>query len=132
MLSILQPSSVTNPIAIPWIGDFRFLGLLQDALPEGSLGYPVRTEKKSYSSGNMSWLKESALQSDFTKLLRHCKFVLNTRMFLVDSSTLQQPRKCPKRRRNFIKNSTESAETLSLWDLKPSLKHLQTFSRKKL
>lgn len=119
MLSILQPSSVTNPIAIPWIGDFRFLGLLQDSLPEGSLGYPVRTEKKSYSSGNMSWLKESALQSDFTKLLRHGEFPLNANTQHFQLSHFQ-PRRCPKRPRSFTKNSTGSAETPSRWDLKPS------------
>jgi hypothetical protein len=69
MLSILQPG--VN--VIPWIGDMRFLGLTQDALPGESYGFPVKTEKKSYSSGNMSWLKESALQSDIQKILRHAK-----------------------------------------------------------
>lgn len=69
MLSILQP----GPNAIPWIGDIRYLGLLKDALPGESYGFPVKTEKKSYSSGNMSWLKESALQSDIQKVLRHAK-----------------------------------------------------------
>jgi hypothetical protein len=69
MLSILQPG--VN--VIPWIGDMRYLGLTQDALPGESYGFPVKTEKKSYSSGNMSWLKESALQSDIQKILRHAK-----------------------------------------------------------
>lgn len=69
MLSILQPG--VN--VIPWIGDIRYLGLLKDALPGESYGFPVKTEKKSYSSGNMSWLKESALQSDIQKILRHAK-----------------------------------------------------------
>lgn len=69
MLSILQPG--TN--VIPWIGDMRYLGLMQDALPGESYGFPVKTDKKSYSSGNMSWLKESALQSDIQKILRHAK-----------------------------------------------------------
>ena len=69
MLSILPPG--VN--AIPWIGDIRHLGLLQDALPGESYGFPVKTEKKSYSSGNMSWLREGALQSDIQKVLRHAK-----------------------------------------------------------
>lgn len=69
MLSILQP----GVSAIPWIGDIRYLGLLKDALPGESYGFPVKTEKKSYSSGNMSWLKEGALQSDIQKVLRHAK-----------------------------------------------------------
>jgi Integrator complex subunit 14/von Willebrand factor type A domain len=66
MLSILPPG---NNI-IPWIGDFRFLGLARDALPGESYGFPVKTEKKSYSSGNMSWLREGALQSDIQKVLK--------------------------------------------------------------
>lgn len=69
MLSILSPGNN----AIPWIGDIRYLGLLRDALPGESYGFPVKTEKKSYSSGNMSWLKEGALQSDIQKVLRHAK-----------------------------------------------------------
>lgn len=69
MLSILAPG--VN--VIPWIGDIRYLGLLQDALPGESYGFPVKTEKKSYSSGNMSWLREGALQSDIQKILRHAK-----------------------------------------------------------
>lgn len=69
MLSILAPGNNV----IPWIGDIRFLGLLRDALPGESYGFPVKTEKKSYSSGNMSWLKEGALQSDIQKVLRHAK-----------------------------------------------------------
>lgn len=69
MLSILQP----DVNVIPWIGDMRYLGLMQDALPGETYGFPVKTEKKSYSSGNMSWLKENALQSDVQKILRHAK-----------------------------------------------------------
>jgi hypothetical protein len=69
MLSILQPGSNV----IPWIGDIRNLGLLTDALPGESYGFPIKTEKKSYSSGNMSWLRENALQSDVQKILRHAK-----------------------------------------------------------
>jgi Integrator complex subunit 14 len=69
MLSVLAPG--TN--VIPWIGDIRYLGLLRDALPGESYGLPVKTEKKSYSSGNMSWLREGALQSDIQKVLRHAK-----------------------------------------------------------
>lgn len=69
MLSILTPG--TN--VIPWIGDIRHLGLLQDALPGESYGFPIKTDKKSYTSGNMSWLREGALQSDVQKILRHAK-----------------------------------------------------------
>lgn len=69
MLSIIAPGHH----AIPWIGDIRNLGLLQDALPGESYGFPVKTDKKSYSSGNISWLREGALQSDIQKVLRHAK-----------------------------------------------------------
>jgi hypothetical protein len=69
LLSILLPGSNV----IPWLGDFRHLGLLQDALPGETYGFPVKTEKKSYSSSSniISWIRESALQSDIQKILRH-------------------------------------------------------------
>lgn len=70
MLSILEPGNN----AIPWLGDFRFLRLIQDIPPTNEFcGFPVKTDKKSYSSGNLSWLKESALQSDVQKILRQAK-----------------------------------------------------------
>ncbi|KAG5677460.1 hypothetical protein PVAND_007218 [Polypedilum vanderplanki] len=71
VLSVLQPGNFT----IPWMGDFRFLGLMQDGLPGESYGFPVKTEKKSYSSSTniISWIRESALQADIQKLLRHAK-----------------------------------------------------------
>jgi hypothetical protein len=69
MLSILEPG--TN--SIPWLGDFRYLRLIQDVQPGEVFGFPVKTDKKSYSSGNLSWLKESALQSDIQKILRQSK-----------------------------------------------------------
>lgn len=69
MLSILEPGSN----AIPWLGDFRYLRLIQDVPPNEFYGFPVKTDKKSYSSGNLSWLKESALQSDIQKILRQAK-----------------------------------------------------------
>lgn len=68
-MSILKPGSNS----IPWIGDIRYLGLLQDALPGESYGFPIKTEKKSYSCGNLSWLREGALQSDIQKVLRNAK-----------------------------------------------------------
>lgn len=71
LLSILQPGNNV----IPWMGDFRNLGLATDALPGESYGFPVKTDKKSYSSSTniISWIKESALQSDIQKILRHAK-----------------------------------------------------------
>lgn len=69
VMSILKPGSNS----IPWIGDIRYLGLLQDALPGESYGFPIKTEKKSYSCGNLSWLREGALQSDIQKVLRNAK-----------------------------------------------------------
>lgn len=60
---------------VPWMGDFRFLGLVNDALPGESYGFPVKTEKKSYSSSSniISWIRDSALQADIQKILRHAK-----------------------------------------------------------
>lgn len=71
LLSILQPGNNV----IPWMGDFRHLGLVTDALPGETYGFPIKTDKKSYSSSTniISWIKESALQSDIQKILRHAK-----------------------------------------------------------
>lgn len=71
LLLILPPGSN----AIPWMGDFRHLGFASDALPGESYGFPVKTEKKSYSSSSniISWIRESALQADIQKILRHSK-----------------------------------------------------------
>lgn len=71
LLSVLPPGN--NPV--PWLGDLRFLGLVQDALPGETYGFPVKMEKKSYSSSSniISWIRESALQSDIQKILRHAK-----------------------------------------------------------
>jgi Integrator complex subunit 14 len=70
LLSILPPG-----IAVPWLGDFRNFGLMQDALSGESYGFPVKTEKKSYSSSSniISWIRDSALQADIQKILRHAK-----------------------------------------------------------
>ncbi len=71
LLSILPAGSNV----VPWMGDFRYLGLTNDALPGESYGFPVKTEKKSYSSSSniISWIRDSALQADVQKILRHAK-----------------------------------------------------------
>lgn len=70
LLSILPPGSCP----IPWLGDIRNFGLVSDALP-GEISFPVKTEKKSYSSSSniISWINSNALQSDIQKILRHAK-----------------------------------------------------------
>ena len=69
LLSILPPG--TN--CVPWLGDLRCLGLHDDALPGESYGFPVKTEKRSYSQNIIVWIRESGLQSDIQKILRHAK-----------------------------------------------------------
>jgi hypothetical protein len=71
LLSVLQPGN----LSIPWLGDMRFFGMQQDALPGESYGFPVKTEKKSYSSSSniISWIRNEALQADIQKILRHAK-----------------------------------------------------------
>lgn len=71
LLSILPAG--TN--VVPWIGDFRYLGLSTDALPGESYGFPVKIEKKSYSSSSniISWIRDTALQADIQKILRNAK-----------------------------------------------------------
>lgn len=68
MLTILPPGHD----CVPWLGDLRYLGTAEDAPGENSC-FPVKPEKRSYSLNNVVWIRQSGLQSDIQKLLRHSK-----------------------------------------------------------
>ncbi|XP_055528850.1 integrator complex subunit 14 [Wyeomyia smithii] len=69
MLNVLPPG---NDV-IPWLGDFRFLGNLDDAFPGESPSFPIKAEKRSYSQNIVVWIRQAGLQSDIQKVLRHAK-----------------------------------------------------------
>lgn len=69
MLSILPPGNNN----IPWLGDFRMFGMQDDILPGESVGFPVKSDKRSYSQNSVVWIKHASLQSDIQKVLRHAK-----------------------------------------------------------
>lgn len=58
---------------IPWLGDFRYFGTPDEALPNESPQFPIKPEKRSYSQNCVVWIKQAGLQSDVQKLLRHAK-----------------------------------------------------------
>ena len=58
---------------IPWLGDLRYLGTLDDALPGENPNFPVKPEKRSYSQNIVVWIRQAGLQSDIQKVLRHAK-----------------------------------------------------------
>lgn len=70
MLTILPPGHD----AVPWLGDFRYIGTADDLLPgETGTTFPVKPEKRSYSQNCVVWIKSAGLQADIQKVLRHAK-----------------------------------------------------------
>lgn len=69
MLTVLPPG---NNI-IPWLGDLRYLGTIDDAFPGENPAFPVKPEKRSYSQNCVVWIRHTGLQSDIQKVLRHAK-----------------------------------------------------------
>lgn len=59
--------------AIPWLGDLRQFGMIDDFLLGETSCFPVKSEKRSYSQNFVIWIKQSSLQSDIQKVLRHAK-----------------------------------------------------------
>lgn len=55
------------------MGDLRYLGNIEDALPGEIPQFPVKPEKRSYSQNCVVWIKQAGLQSDIQKVLRHAK-----------------------------------------------------------
>lgn len=69
MLNVLPPG---NDV-VPWLGDLRFLGNLDDAFPGENPSFPIKAEKRSYSQNIVVWIRQAGLQSDIQKVLRHAK-----------------------------------------------------------
>lgn len=72
IIHFLALSSIGNE-NVPWLGDFRYFGTLDEALPTENPQFPIKPEKRSYSQNCVVWIKQAGLQSDVQKLLRHAK-----------------------------------------------------------
>ena len=62
-----------GPTTIPWLGDIRCLGFPSLSIPQTQEEINRISSKKSFSQGCVVWLKQSALQSDIQKILRHAR-----------------------------------------------------------
>jgi len=70
MLSILQPGSDN----VPWLGNFNRLGPSSDLNETTNSYFPVKSDRKpSYSSSPVVWIKQTGIQSDIQKVLRHAR-----------------------------------------------------------
>ncbi|KAG4069438.1 hypothetical protein HA402_001737 [Bradysia odoriphaga] len=69
MLTVLPPGHDV----IPWLGDLRYVGNIEDTQQDNSV-FPVKPiDKRSYSQNCVVWIKQAGLQSDIQKVLRHAK-----------------------------------------------------------
>ena len=59
--------------AIPWLGDLKSLGFPSLSIPQTVEELNRISSKKSFSQGCVVWLKQSSLQSDIQKILRHAR-----------------------------------------------------------
>lgn len=95
MLTVLTPGSDV----IPWLGDLNLLDVADNLMPEQIGSFPVRPlEKRSYSQNSVVWIKQSGLQSDIQKILRHA-------------------RKLPEKTQQFYKVANSNTFYLSYRDL---------------
>lgn len=75
MLSVFEPGADN----IPWLGNLNSMvpaSMIEPTpgVPNPPSHFPVRpTEKRSYAQSCVVWIKESGLQSDMQKVLRHAR-----------------------------------------------------------
>jgi hypothetical protein len=58
---------------IPWLGNLKLLGFPTLNIPQTPNEINKISLKKSFSQGCVVWLKQSGLQSDIQKILRHAR-----------------------------------------------------------
>ena len=59
--------------AIQWLGDLKLLGFPSLSIPQTPEELNRISSKKSFSQGCVVWLRQSSLQSDIQKILRHAR-----------------------------------------------------------
>ncbi|EEC13758.1 conserved hypothetical protein, partial [Ixodes scapularis] len=59
---------------VPWLGNFSRLGPLAAGEGPSLPGFPVKpSDKHSYSQNSVVWIRQSDLQADIQKILRHAR-----------------------------------------------------------
>lgn len=71
MLALFEPGDTP----VPWLGNLRSLGPLDELNQTSQEPFPVKltSHRPSYSSSPVVWIKQSSLQSDIQKVLRHAR-----------------------------------------------------------
>lgn len=71
MLALFEPGNMP----VPWLGDLRRLGPLDDLNATSNSPFPVKAsmQKPSYTSSPVVWIKETSLHSDIQKILRNAR-----------------------------------------------------------
>lgn len=71
MLALFEPGNTP----VPWLGDLRRLGPLEDLNQTSNSPFPVRAsqQKPSYTSSPVVWIREASLYSDIQKILRNAR-----------------------------------------------------------
>jgi len=92
MLSLFEPGLD----AVPWMGSLDRLGLASGLNETTQSPFPVRSDRKpSYSSGPVVWIKQSGIQSDIQKVLRHArKLPEKTAQFYKELNRLKRAAVC--------------------------------------
>jgi hypothetical protein len=92
MLSLLEPGAA----AIPWLGSINRLGPANDLNETLNSPFPVKSDRKpSYSSCPVVWIKQSGIQSDIQKVLRHArKLPEKTQHFYKELNRLKRAAVC--------------------------------------
>jgi len=92
MLSLFEPGLDS----VPWMGNLDRLGPASGLNETTQSPFPVRSDKKpSYSSGPVVWIKQSGIQSDIQKVLRHArKLPEKTAQFYKELNRLKRAAVC--------------------------------------
>ena len=70
MMSLFEP----GVDSVPWMGSLDRLCLASELNETTQSPFPVRSDRKpSYSSSPVVWIKQSGIQSDIQKVLRHAR-----------------------------------------------------------
>jgi len=92
MLSLFEPGLNV----VPWLGSLERIGPRDDLNETTTSPFPVKCERKpSYSSQPVVWIKQSGIQSDIQKILRHArKLPEKTTQFYKELNRLKRAAVC--------------------------------------
>ena len=92
MISLFEPGLD----AVPWLGPLDRLGPASGLNETTGSSFPVKSDRKpSYSSAPVVWIKQSGIQSDIQKVLRHArKLPDKTQQFYKELNRLKRAAVC--------------------------------------